>query len=91
MIRSRIERRRAGLPPARCRTTLSLEWMAADDGARLATRFVRPVDPEMRRPSSDTPIFREARAAPISSCMSRASDTLSFSAMVCMYAASARS
>ncbi len=47
-LRSWAARRSAGLPPARTGVVASRVWMDTDDGARLATRLVRPADPSLR-------------------------------------------
>jgi uncharacterized protein len=47
--RRRLERRWLGIPPARSALIETNTWMEADDGARLATRVLRPADASVRR------------------------------------------
>jgi uncharacterized protein len=65
--RRRLERRWLGLPPARTDVLESRAWMAAPDGARLATTVLRPADPGARR---GTVLIRSER--PLASAAQRA-------------------
>ena len=55
----RLRRRWRGLPPARCDVDETLAWVACDDGARLATRLLRPSEPDL---ASGIVLVRSERA-----------------------------
>jgi len=65
--RRRLERRWLGLPPARCEVLESSASMATADGARLATRILRPADASARRGAV---LIRSERPLPASGARS---------------------